>query len=372
MIYLLSENPAKYKVEMKLPYKVDEKMGNAKFDKIKRQLMITLPIVGSRNAHSDIDRNSTETETEKKIQETFESAEKNGDEKCLKSEETSENGKSAFLDKDTEYIMPSFNFHQIENTIALTLHVKNCSNDSIEMKIHENNLVHLKFCSIGSGYYPTYHSFCIQFPHEKDDIIKDVLVEPWDNNVIVQLELTDFNFSYYMVGLCPESLSKKHEVLDIADKPACQPNTAENDHSSLEIDIKSDDENSEITIEIKGKSMRESTSHDEISEDVFDNGNDKANLKKMKKSVRRRNNKKMRSLSESHCENLKEIEFSQEKNNNNASKDTKKKVRSLSESSSDEHINNSMSMPIDNEKSIARKGKELSPDSQNSANLIKF
>lgn len=44
-LYLVSESPAKYKLDVALPYSVDELTGTAKFDKSKRQLIITLPVV---------------------------------------------------------------------------------------------------------------------------------------------------------------------------------------------------------------------------------------------------------------------------------------------------------------------------------------
>ena len=44
-ISLTSEKPAKYKLEIALPYEVREESGSAKFDKSKRQLIITLPVV---------------------------------------------------------------------------------------------------------------------------------------------------------------------------------------------------------------------------------------------------------------------------------------------------------------------------------------
>lgn len=44
-LYLVSESPAKYKLDVVLPYSVDELIGSAEFDKAKRRLIITLPVV---------------------------------------------------------------------------------------------------------------------------------------------------------------------------------------------------------------------------------------------------------------------------------------------------------------------------------------
>lgn len=44
-IYLISEKPAKYKLQIDLPFNVSERDGNAKFDKSSRKLTITLPVI---------------------------------------------------------------------------------------------------------------------------------------------------------------------------------------------------------------------------------------------------------------------------------------------------------------------------------------
>lgn len=47
-IFLISEKPAKYKLNVDLPYEVNELAGQAKFDKNKRRLVITLPVLRRR------------------------------------------------------------------------------------------------------------------------------------------------------------------------------------------------------------------------------------------------------------------------------------------------------------------------------------
>lgn len=48
-IYLISEKPAKYKLQIDLPYDVSERDGNAKFDKNSRKLTITLPVIRKKD-----------------------------------------------------------------------------------------------------------------------------------------------------------------------------------------------------------------------------------------------------------------------------------------------------------------------------------
>lgn len=168
--------------------------------------------------------------------------------------------------------------------------------------------------------------------------LKEVFCEAWDNNVIFQIELEDPNLTHYFAGKS-SNLLEKHEIADNIGKDknvshASQPA----DNLNLEVEVKNN-LGSEITIEIKSSENRSTnTSNDEVSEDVAENQEKK--LKKLKKSARRRNNKKMRSLSESCCENLKDLEPS--KSNTKIFKEIPKKMCSLSESSCDENLSNSL------------------------------
>lgn len=49
-VYLISEKPAKYKLQIDLPYDVSERDGDAKFDKNSRKLTITLPVIRKKES----------------------------------------------------------------------------------------------------------------------------------------------------------------------------------------------------------------------------------------------------------------------------------------------------------------------------------
>lgn len=53
-IYLWSEKPAKYKLTLPLPYRVDEGAGTAVFDKEKRCLVITLPVLRTKSCANSL------------------------------------------------------------------------------------------------------------------------------------------------------------------------------------------------------------------------------------------------------------------------------------------------------------------------------
>ena len=44
-VVLVSHEPAKYKLSINVPYLVDENLGSAKFDKAKRKLVVSLPVL---------------------------------------------------------------------------------------------------------------------------------------------------------------------------------------------------------------------------------------------------------------------------------------------------------------------------------------
>ena len=54
LLVLQSEKPAKYYLKLPLPYPVDENQGSAKFDKSKRKLTITLPVVNDASNNPDV------------------------------------------------------------------------------------------------------------------------------------------------------------------------------------------------------------------------------------------------------------------------------------------------------------------------------
>ncbi len=143
-IYLVSEKPAKYKTQIKLPFNVDEKNGNAKFEKAKRQLLITLPIVMEMKQTNfdnvDCENDQNQETDDKEIE---------YEQQIVKDEDSNDD---EFWEDNVDYILPHYSLNQMDEVLAFTLHVKSCSNDSIEIKrCDEKNLAMVKFCTVGSG-----------------------------------------------------------------------------------------------------------------------------------------------------------------------------------------------------------------------------
>lgn len=340
-IHLSSEKPAKYRLDINLPYDVKEENGSAKFDKSKRQLIITLPVVPEKKLRiSDFQREDSGIESDHqqmngKNCDEMESI-SSSDSPTLELTEKLE----SFLDDSTDYVLPSFTFNQIDEILAFTLHVKNVDPSTIVIDRKDLlNTAHIKFSSIGAGFFPIHYSFCVKFPSQHVGVFREISAEAWDNNVIFQFELNNYDFPLYEAGLSDKDLVS-YEIAErlIARHPTSQGQEIEDD--SLSIEVRSNAE-SELVIQVARKdseseSRPRETSNDEVSEDVFDENNSGDGVKRQTKKAMKKRNKKMRSMSESYCDQLKVInELDQLKLDENEAKE-RKKARSMSESS-DEH-----------------------------------
>ncbi|KAL0841953.1 hypothetical protein ABMA28_014180 [Loxostege sticticalis] len=215
---LKSENPAKYKLEITLPYAVNDECGSAKFDKTKRKLIVTLPVV--KQNLSSFSTNSL------KVDSGVESEEYSGsqsDEDCKKnrieelsstvnkpSEKPLENSNMeapSFLKDSLGYLLPSYTHNVLDDVVAFTFHVKNTEPDSVKVE-HIDSRVCIKFTSIGSGFVPVHYAAIIKF----DDYVKfdNVSGEAWDNNVILQLEIVGEAPRKFQIGLSEDSMISEH------------------------------------------------------------------------------------------------------------------------------------------------------------------
>ncbi|XP_057653692.1 protein kintoun isoform X1 [Diorhabda carinulata] len=216
-VQLVSENPAKYKLNLTLPYRVNDSMGSAKFDKDKKKLVITLPV--KRNSSAIIDFSDSGVESDQCSRETPESEEDIADKHSIENNEPvsevylekSVDFRTKFLDESLHYNLPEFTCHLFENSIAFTLNVKNVDDKSVDKILLEGgSCVHIKFTSIGSSFYPSHYSFYVKFSSEKIDE-EQTSIEVWDNNVILQLSLIcDKPIMSYFYGSSENDLLEKY------------------------------------------------------------------------------------------------------------------------------------------------------------------
>lgn len=223
---LVSEKPAKYKLNITLPYSVNDECGTAKFDIRKHLLIVTLPVI-KRNL------NSTNDNSLKVVDSGVESEENSGsqsdEDNCsnsnlivelssssadtvVPSEPSTVNSSTpeVFLDPSLAYTLPPYTHNVLDDIIALTFHVKNTEPDSVNVKNNGNEIC-IKFTSVGAGFVPVHYAAIITF--EEEVKFENVTGEAWDNNVILQLELSGAVPQKFNIGLDKESMTC--ESLDV-------------------------------------------------------------------------------------------------------------------------------------------------------------
>ncbi|XP_075169750.1 PIH1 domain-containing protein Nop17-like [Haematobia irritans] len=344
-VFLLSDRKgAKYRLNVDLPFKVNEKDGTAKFDTDSRHLVITLPVVQpsitkQREMHesllhlnredsgveSDVlndDLHSCSTESSP-IEELSSASFEENLQKAVKCVETKDEGD--FLKDSVDYQMPTkFDCNVLDNTMAFILQVRNVQEDSIQIKRTDHS-VHVQFRSIGSGFYPTYYAFCIQLVEAGTEAkIVNAEAEAWENNVILNVHLNQSaeKISSYLAGLDSDSLKEygilgKNAICHKSRQRKKSPKDQLQQHN-LDITIERSECDKSIDIEIKSRITENSTCNANTTEDedhqfssTTVDGSSQQHHKKVNKKQKRKN-KKRRSLSESACDDIKAYQQEQE------------------------------------------------------------
>lgn len=217
---LTSEKPAKYKLDITLPYSVNDQSGTARFDKSKHMLIVTLPVIKERLSNYNANINSL------RVDSGVESEENSGSqsdedyspsklvtelsstltEPCAESKPDNvvHDNSGTFLDPSLGYMLPTYTHNVLDDIVAFTFHVKNTEPDSVQVK-NEGHEIYIKFTSIGSGFVPVHYAALITF--ESDVKFDNVSGEAWDNNVILQLELSGNVPQKFNIGLTKDSMS---------------------------------------------------------------------------------------------------------------------------------------------------------------------
>lgn len=202
--------------------------------------------------------------------------------------------------------------------MSWVLHVRNVQEDSLQIK-RSDNVLHLKFISLGSGYYPTHYSFYIQLsPEDNEAKILDADAEAWENNVVLNLHLNTNveRLSSYLAGLDSDQLQEYviHEKFKVAHK-----SRQRQKEQSLDISIERSECEKTVEIEIKSRTVEMSTCNANTTEDeeecnVVGQGEASSNQQNQKKvnKKQKRKNKKRRSLSESACDDIKAYQQQQQ------------------------------------------------------------
>ncbi|XP_050344995.1 protein kintoun [Nymphalis io] len=309
---LISEKPAKYKLNLDLPYSVNDECGNATFDKSKHMLIVSLPVIRKKLSSNKItcQKSDSGVESEENSNSDEESSRKNNlveeitltsenpDLSSIQEKETSPIVDEEFLLSNIGYTFPSYTYNALDDIVAFTFHVKNTETDSVKVKNVENK-VYIKFTSIGSGFVPIHYAAFIVFDHDIN--FENAVGEAWDNNVILQLETGGNIPEKFQIGLQGDL---KMEYFDVSKlkKPLKEHIIQNNIKSSEEVSsspvVEVTNLGSETNIVVSSTSHN-ANKEDENERDIvwtengtFENG---------AKSILRKPIAMMRSFSESSC-----------------------------------------------------------------------
>ena len=219
---LRKESAPQHSLDINLPYAVDEEHGSAQFDKSKKCLSVTLPIkvapvmkterLSSNDSGIGLEEGYRTRGSVESMEESDETPESDEPKEGLGNPALAEEFRTKandYLDASKTYIFPNFTNSVQDNVIIYTLEVKNVSPESIEYKVLPDKLaVHLKFSSVGSGLFPIFHAFFVEFPGTERFPEDGVEVERWDNNLVLQLPFSR-GMRTFRVGSCPAELKEK-------------------------------------------------------------------------------------------------------------------------------------------------------------------
>lgn len=244
---LQCEKP-KYKLDLVLPYGVDENAGNANFDVSTRKLSLELPVKYNGPSLIDVGREDSGVESDPGGRADDDSDEKSPSENSYGGSDTSDHPlvqevativtdssqtegdgvphTSGSLSSDVGHILPNFSLNTFDSMVAVVLQVKNVESNSISQRIlPDGHGIQLSFSSLGGGLFPQSYAFCMAFPSQLFVEHDSLNVEAWDNNVVAQFSLTPDSIliSEVLVGTGPHDL----QVCDVSSLTVIEQKVAE-------------------------------------------------------------------------------------------------------------------------------------------------
>ena len=238
---LISEQPAKYKLDLTLPFEVDDSQGSAKFDKSKNKLIVTLPVVPAKilpvvlgsseealvpeagdNGEAEVTSNDDIPPLIEVLPEPVtETPHTNGHDR--ESDEASpvqpepvpndaDEAEVAKKDDKKVFALPDLDFLQDDESVTLILDVKNAQRESIRKSFLSNRSFQLSVTSLGSGGFPMDWRVCVAF--DEDCVVDETnsYVDVGPHNVVVTFVKVDESLGQwkkFSIGLNEDSLQVK-------------------------------------------------------------------------------------------------------------------------------------------------------------------
>ncbi|GFR57843.1 protein kintoun [Elysia marginata] len=186
-LMLESVAPAAYKLDLKLPFPVDEDKGSAKFDKSRKTLTITLPVIPLETPPipfaTNMDSKTTDeingqdvnsnhaplievldeklNDNAEQINSTPGHLDNSNRKSCKDSGQVKT--KPKFPD-NVKWQLPDYQFSQDNETLTFILKVHNAESSSVDVHFSSSpSAVNLRFLSVGAGLFPVYYSLHLEF-----------------------------------------------------------------------------------------------------------------------------------------------------------------------------------------------------------------
>ncbi|XP_005097915.2 protein kintoun [Aplysia californica] len=275
-LLLESVSPAAYKLDLALPFPVNDDEGSAKFDKSKRTLTVTLPVIAEKTPSLPFgDSEATdgqqtseviENEGPPLIEVLSDAGEvdyivENGVVEHDSQKDKLDNEKRPNFPQNVKWSLPEYQYSQDNETVSFVLKVQSVEEQWIQTFYPQSTVAVIQFMSMGAGCFPVYYSLYIEFPDSckvsskhctvdtsDDNLVFVILKEKncrglWDcfkvgvddTNLQVQQFLTECNLRQELATLQEEESS---EAMPAQDEATPQLAVSEMNQHRLTIDIK--------------------------------------------------------------------------------------------------------------------------------------
>jgi len=198
-LVLKSEKPA-YSLDLKLPYPVNDEDGSAKFDKGKKSLIVTLPVVKGEAPKlpsfidEEIDQQSSAPSLIEELppleEITNKDAEVESELPPLEDIEDDSTVDEAPKEKTNTpavtYSLPDYDFNQDLETVTFVFHVRNVKEESVVRMVSPDE-IELTFLTLGSGGFPMHYKFYAVFDEHVKLVPEHTTVDVGEKNMTVTL-----------------------------------------------------------------------------------------------------------------------------------------------------------------------------------------
>jgi len=263
---LESTKPAKYRLELMLPFAVDENRGTARFDKARRKLVITLPVlpaatkteslllgndlsggagdhsVGGQEDDNDTDKdfvlNLPNQTGDRPLIEEISSADHNDEQVNRAEMPTSTDREGVSLDNgdvmleieqveaigsmfSITHILPDFECTQTYQTVHFEFHIFKVCREKISLIPLSPSAFQLKMVSVGEGGFPVHYSCYVSFDDNCSIVTNDSQLEVLKDKVVLSFIKDNQSVGWwnkYSYGTDPTLLEVSYGINNLYNK----------------------------------------------------------------------------------------------------------------------------------------------------------